>query len=322
MALSSSSFQVFVMACVCVLFIYFVLNGLYRSKDCFYQKHSKNKSMTDEKKQRKCMYQIEQMSRKGNGRKRWELCAGSVPKTIIQFGIPRTATTLQFNILCLCTAMVFEDEIKSVGCYFNRKKSQKYNVIKTHNIAKFLPKTPPNSWIFITSSGSLSPRNKHLLNASRRGIEKRNITIPYVADLDLVTRRGYFIAYEYQPIFGLSDEKMQHIIEYFRYWDILRLCCGKQMSADWRNRLSRKLNYKQHHDLHSPSYPACETYNISQVELLFLNTYAYRKFGHISSLRDAIGKPSTVDGKLDGTYCERCNTYIAKHHVRQNQKCA
>ena len=36
----------------------------------------------------------------------------------------------------------------------------------------------------------------------------------------------------------------------------------------------------------------------------------YQHFAHIPSL-GAIGKPSIVDGNLDGTYCARCNKNVA-----------
>jgi hypothetical protein len=29
-------------------------------------------------------------------------------------------------------------------------------------------------------------------------------------------------------------------MDYLRYWDVLRVCCGKQMSGDYRDRLQRK----------------------------------------------------------------------------------
>ena len=94
-----------------------------------------------------------------------------------------------------------------------------------------------------------------------------------------------------------------------------------QMSADWRKQLTHSASYKQHHDKNSSPYPACEMYNISEVEKLLMKTYVYQHFAHIPSLQDIIGKPSNVDGKLDGTYCERCNKNIAEKGLYFNDNC-
>ena len=247
-----------------------------------------------------------------------------MPNLIIQYGKPRTATTLQFQILCLMMAYLHEDNINNVTCYFNNKNNGKhlnYNVIKTHRISGFLSERPSNTWIFLTSSDRLSDIETFELNSNIKLLMQMNFTIPYIADVNLVAKRGHFIVYEYQHIFGLSDTKMEQIAEYLRYWDILRVCCGKQMSADWRNHLAPSKNYKQHHDPHSPTYPACEMYNISEVERRMINTLAFKKLSQSDPLRRFIGKPEISDVVLDGTYCSRCNENIAKRNLKFNQKC-
>ncbi|XP_053385513.1 uncharacterized protein LOC128550453 [Mercenaria mercenaria] len=258
---------------------------------------------------------------KKNETEKCETCFGKVPDCIVQYGLHRTATTLQFQILCLIMAILHEDEMNSVGCYHEKKKSTKYNVIKTHNVSRLLTKIPSDTWIFMTSSEALTSEEKHEMSMNRQKVRNKNFTVPYIADIDLVSKRGHNIVYEYQTFFGLSNETIQHIVEYFRYWDILRICCGLQMSSDWRNQLSPSANYITRHGLHSPSYPACEMYNISQVEQLLINTYAFRKFAHIDSLRNGIGKLSDLDGTLDGNYCRRCNANISKFHLEINQNC-
>ncbi|XP_045202150.2 uncharacterized protein LOC123555619 [Mercenaria mercenaria] len=267
-------------------------------------------------------FKINSVSRaalKETGSKQCKNCSEGVPNLIIQYGVGRTATTLQFQILCLMMAFLHEDEINDVGCYYNRRNLvKKYNVIKCHDISWYLT-VKWSKWVFMTSNHALLSRR---LNYMRGKIKDKNTTIPFIADIDLVSRRGHYIVHEYQRFFGISDEKMQHIVEYLRYWDVLRVCCGMQMSADWRNHLAPKAKYKQHHSYHSPTYPACEMYNISQVEHLLVNTYVFKKLSHIGSLRDVIGKTSTVDGILNGSYCERCNTNISKMHLKFNQNCA
>ena len=217
-----------------------------------------------------------------------------------------------------------EDNINNVTCYSNSRNNGErlhYNVIKTHSITEYLNETPSDTWIFSTTSDRLSKTSKIKLNRSIKLIKKSNFTIPYIADVNLVARRGHFIVYEYQDIFGFSDTKMEQIAEYFRYWDILRVCCGKQMSEDWRNHLAPRKNYKQHHRPHSPTYPACEMYNISEVEMRMIKTPAFKKLSQSDSLRRLVGKPEISDVVLDGTYCSRCNKNIANRKLKFNQNC-
>ncbi|XP_060578126.1 uncharacterized protein LOC132735204 [Ruditapes philippinarum] len=246
-----------------------------------------------------------------------------VPTTIIQFGLGGTATTLQFQILCVLMALLHQDEINDVGCYYARQPAHKYCVIKTHFIKDtFFQILPLDVWIFMTSSNLLSDEKKTELESHKVRIRNMRIRIPWIVDIETTSKRGHTIVFDYQPFFRLSDTQMQHAVEYLRYWDIIRLCCGRQMSADWRRRLSPKISYIPHHDPHSYSYPACEMYNITEVEILLMKTFVYQKFANISSLHDIIGKPSNVDGELDGTYCERCNRNTTEKDLEFNENCA
>ncbi|XP_060591151.1 uncharacterized protein LOC132746098 [Ruditapes philippinarum] len=246
-----------------------------------------------------------------------------IPTKIIQFGLGGTATTLQFQILCVLMALLHQDEIKDVGCYYARQPAHKYCVIKTHSIKDtFFQILPSDVWIFMTSSSLLSDEKKTELETHKVRIRNMRIRIPLIVDIETTSKRGHTVVFDYQQFFRLSNTQMQHAVEYLRYWDIIRLCCGKQMSADWRRHLSPKISYQPHHDPHGYAYPACEMYNITEVENLLIKTFVYQKFANISSLHDVIGKPSNVDGELDGTYCERCNKNIAEKDLKFNENCA
>lgn len=238
------------------------------------------------------------------------------PNLILQYGIARTATTLQFQILCLMMAFLHEDEVQFVGCSHHKQKEKKYNVIKTHVISEFLnTNLPSNTWIFMTSNSSFSENKKASVSRNIQKIEAKNLRIPLIADVNSVLEQGYLIVYEYQAIFGMPDDKMKHIVEYIQYWDVLRVCCGTQMSAHWRNYLFTRSQHRQNKRL---TKPECHLYNIAEVEKNLIETYAFRKFAVVI---EAIGKLSVVDGKLDGIYCERCNDNIAKKHLKFNEKC-
>ena len=43
----------------------------------------------------------------------------------------------------------------------------------------------------------------------------------------------------YAELFGLSAGRLYALLEFLRFWDVLRQCCGVQMSADARAALFR-----------------------------------------------------------------------------------
>jgi hypothetical protein len=215
-------------------------------------------------------------------------------------------------------AFMHEKEMHDIGCTFDKKEKKKYNVIKTHTISVFLrTNLSSNTWVFMTNSSTLSEKQKAEIKREKRKIEAKHIKIPLVMGMDLVSKQGYLIVEEYQAIFGMPHEKMKHIVEYLKYWDILRVCCGVQMSAHWRNHLFTKTRSGnlQHN---TTGKPACDLYNIGEIEKEFIKTYAFKKF---APFIDAIGTLSVNDGKLDGNYCEQCNKQIANLHLKFNKKC-
>ena len=64
-----------------------------------------------------------------------------------------------------------------------------------------------------------------------------NKNVTYEASLETLNRLGVHIIYEYQQFFNIPTKLMDLVYEYMRYWDILRVCCGPQMSEDWRQAL-------------------------------------------------------------------------------------
>ena len=101
------------------------------------------------------------------------------------------------------------------GCVYG------FKVTKTHNFTHALQfSNKPNVLIFLSA---------------RHGekIDER-FDFYYIADTNLVKKRGETVIFEYQNMFSLSDEQMELLLEYFHYWDILRQCCGSQMSNSWR----------------------------------------------------------------------------------------
>ncbi|XP_045166869.2 uncharacterized protein LOC123530188 [Mercenaria mercenaria] len=227
------------------------------------------------------------------------------PRVILQYGRPRTASTLQFQILCTLLAVMHEHEKNAVGCYFDPKHDKqqlkRYTVIKTHSLKTYVNNLPSDSWIFMTS-GNNQPKN------DLKMIQNLNLTVPFIADLSMAKKLGHLMVYKYQTISRIPDEQMQHVVEYLRYWDILRLCCGTQMSKTLQTYLINKT-----HDAYRQS--SCKSHNISEIETLVMKTQIFRTFSHDESIQDVIGKPSQIDGDLNGSYCQRCNEIISKGRI-------
>jgi hypothetical protein len=97
----------------------------------------------------------------------------------------------------------------------------------------------------------------------------------YIEDLEV---RKLGVLFDYKQLFKLSDTEMRELYQHMRYWDVLRQCCGLQQSIYNRMVLHNiSLAEDSYLDL---GYPACEVYNITQVESSYLNSVVSVKFPH------------------------------------------
>jgi hypothetical protein len=229
---------------------------------------------------------------------------------IVQYGPPRTATTLQFQALCTGLFLRLNREGKTeklhhMQCANDLKWHAKWpGVSKTHLMSWVdnVPKTVP---VYATSNGTdenLSAYNL-IRTVSTKDLEKHGLN---------------YSLYCYQEPLGLTDVDMEIMLEYFRYWDVLRLCCGKQMSADWRQHLDPRPGYQPHHSTHSP-YHSCALYDISAVESSFRSTTLYKLISDKSPKLNVLLRPAGVDDELDGTYCQRYNDKVRVMHLKFNE---
>jgi len=222
----------------------------------------------------------------------------------IQYGHPRTATTLQFQTLCYAMIVKHLSDPKSIRnlhCnYVQVPAKDQIGVVKTHVFpgGHFASE---NFVVFATSSGDRTKIYESLKQAG--------FVVPFVSDLSFVAKYGYHSVLQYKDVLGMTDDEIGVVVEAIRYWDILRLCCGMQMSEDWRNRLYPRSGYHDHRTEHDLGYHGCEIYNISQVEEDFRSTVLYTSVAQYKHLKPML-RPSTVDGDLDGTYCLRYDEHV------------
>ena len=267
--------------------------------------------------------------------------APEVPNVAVQYGPFRSASTLQYQMLCAIMFLVHGDD-GDVECSFlsrvnvegtpisepgAKAKGSKadwrmppppkvgageYVVLKTH-----APLTVPNDagekvWVFATSNGT---------DLASGGLRALGYPVKLVqSTVDLALHGHHEFASRLADIFGLGDDRRDALLAYVRYWDVLRQCCGAQMSEDWYRVLMKekyarwKPNYRPHHAIDAPSYPACETYNVTAVEAALVATRVFAAYGPRSR---ALRSLSVADGDLDGTYCARTTAFMARARTPQ-----
>jgi hypothetical protein len=240
-----------------------------------------------------------------------------VPHTLIQYGPPRTATTLQHAALCVVMFLLHPDEPGEVHCAKGTIEDQllpstsKYTVYKTHN-----PNAPSDfvgrSWLFVTSEAA----GDDVERAAAQATAELGVPVHYAQTLGALSSRGYRYAADYGPIFGLTVDETDQLLDYLRYWDTLRQCCGSQMSSDWRAALQGSVLNPAHRSFGSSTYPACEIFDMDMLERNLLRTRVVLRFGDSD---EAILKQVTnhMDPPLTGTYCRLSNAYVATHPEAQ-----
>ena len=191
------------------------------------------------------------------------------------------------------------------------------SVIKTHMLLQRHPaQENADVWLFTTAKDKSK-------SASLSQLKDQGYNIKFVQEGPSLGKLGHYMAFKYQDIFDLTNEQIEGIVEFMRYWEILRKCCGMQMSSDWRQELlppnKKGPRYNVHHDQNSPSYPACQIYDIDNVESLLVNTKLAKTMSAYPKLGEII-RPSTVDGPLNGNYCSRYNRAVKEHGIGFNER--
>ena len=239
---------------------------------------------------------------------------------VITFGTPRTATTLQFNTVCVSLFLhtlnvrpsLANHTLCNNGLKFFLHNASMPQVTKTH-------KTPTkkdlfnNTWLFTTA------KNRKQANKKREQMKREYnpSRIGYVQDLETLSEVGIDgIIRDYADFFYLSPGQIDIMIEYFNIWDKLRICCGLQMSKYWRNELlpsnstQKNINMKNH--------SLCPTLDIDATERQFMETRLYKLMDQYERMR-YVNRPSLVDGILNGTYCSRYNDEVREKGVAFNR---
>jgi hypothetical protein len=240
------------------------------------------------------------------------LISSEVPDTVIQYGRPRSATTLQYETLCNIMKLVKEGSIVQCEYVLNftdettwpQKLIQaEFRVIKTHQHPQEWPQHmfKDNVWLFLTGDNGTTWQSEaaHLAHDLGRDVK-------YVQLLDNLAMHGYTLAADYQHIFALSNSQCESLLVYLRYWDVLRQCCGAQMSQDWRAILQHDAAHEPHWTLEDTAYPACEMYDLDKVQSNMHNT-------KLSQLRGVSGEVKAEEK------CSFMNRQVACQNLAFNE---
>jgi len=236
---------------------------------------------------------------------------------VVQQGNPRTATTLQFESVSLClffhireycptllntTSITFANKSTRWSLFYQNENVPQ--ALKTH-LGEFPNekemKMLNTSMIFTTA------KTKERAGLKKLSLEKRGFNVGPVQDLQTLSKIGAEGMFKrYASTFRINRH-IDAMTEYIELWDILRMCCGLQMSKYWRNQLLKP-------SLRNPQlepHPICGTTDIDDVERKFIGTSVYKlidQYKHAAMLN----KPSGGDGQLDGTYCSRYNAEVTR----------
>ena len=253
----------------------------------------------------------------------------TLPTLIVQYGEPRTATTLQFQTLCAIALLLNEDDPSRVKCSFMDKFSDldisasqtgHMQVVKTHTVPP--GGFPKGSWLFVSTIDDAVSFDDPWEGAAERMSHKLKHAVKYVQVLSRLTGRGSGIATEYKSFFGLSDQKVEEVVSYLRYWDVLRMCCGAQMNDGYRDELISRARPNAE-ETSKAEYPACHMYKIPEVEHQVVRTQVFKlaRAGGRGTryLRSTSSLEADAGYDLNGGYCGWFNHQVACQKLTFNK---
>lgn len=230
-------------------------------------------------------------------------------KHIIAHGEPRTASTLLYNMVGVSNFLhlsrhephlVSDIEAKFVKDErdFHDGSENTTKIFKTHvDLDKFL-KYDAVIFTSTTTSKKAAALKSHL--------EEQGHDVAHVQDMETLKSGGIKrIAADFAFGYDLCKDDEEMLVEYMTKWEVLRQCCGQQMSSSWRNDLLPEVYKKEQLKPH----PFCKDYDIDEIENAFMKTKLFSLLDAYHNMRQ-FNKPSLRDGELNGSYCSSYNERI------------
>jgi len=241
----------------------------------------------------------------------------------ITYGTLRTASTLQFNMVCVCFFLNMNVHFPSLAnttkCYFQGEGNFSYSsldqpqVMKTHSF-QFANVTNKlglgaESGVFITA------RTKAEGNKLANNFKKLGNVVGLTQDLETLSEiKADGFLHLYAHFFDLPSQYLPMLQEHYTLWEKLRVCCGVQMSKHWRYELNPATSRNK-----LEPHPYCGSLDIDVVEKAFMNTTIFKMIDDYSSL-GRILRPALKDEALDGRYCSSYNEAVRTKGLKFNQQ--
>jgi hypothetical protein len=171
---------------------------------------------------------------------------------IVQYGVPRSASTFQWTLLCLIARMKATPGTP-VDCYYQEtdrpvESVGPRTVVKTH--------VPP------IHGGPF-----HVFASIRSGHDGWPTAV-YTQSLEHMSDNPLSEVSRYEPVFSLTPAQTQLLREYLGLWSTLRQCCGRGQSLANRQRLHGCPITATHH-------PGCASRNLTDVEVRLTRTQLF-----------------------------------------------
>ena len=233
-----------------------------------------------------------------------------IRRHIVTQGEARTATTLLFNMVGVSYFLYLvendPEQIPDVQLlYYQRhdgrkimRKSKSPHIFKTHSELRY--------YLSEMAVVFAAAEDREEAAEMRETLERDGHTVAFVQDMETLKEDGLAPLVDvYVAGYGLSEKYRASLNDYFSKWEILRQCCGKQMSSKWRNDMMPE-KYK----LRSiKSHPTCAGIDIDETERAFMKTDLYFLIEKHPSVQ-VLNKPSLKDDNLNGTYCSSYNYLV------------
>lgn len=233
-------------------------------------------------------------------------------KHIVAHGIPRTASTLLFNMVGVCNFLyLMRNEPQNTSYiepkYIKFKSQLDQYLLQTNGTKIYKTHIELENFLRFDVVLFTTAKDKKEAATIKASLEEQGHDIAYVQDMQSLREGGIpHVAHDFAFGYGLSKEDEDDLVEYFSKWEILRQCCGQQMSQYWRNDLFpeiyRKVTIMKHH-------PFCADYDIDEMEKSFMETKLYSWIDAYPNMRP-FNKPSLLDEELNGTYCSSYNELV------------
>lgn len=219
--------------------------------------------------------------------------------TFIQYGEPRTASTVQYVTLCIIVNMIFG---RGPVCRFATPQmlhvpGATHMVLKSHgylhpdwkkeNVLWFITynnNTSLNDTVDQITEEQWTSRYHYTYSKKFRQILKNlNLqykTVAFVQEFSFFKRIGGSLPMAAALVHRLqfSDKQLSEIYGFLKYWEIHRKCCGSQSSKSWRKALHDDGGRTIIPIRDTFSSPDCHVYNLRMVEQMVINSTVCRTY--------------------------------------------